>query len=282
MEPVKKNEQLSASALSSNSSFTQHDPIGRVSKGASTDDQLKGQQTAIREMIGDIPVEQLPAASLDLTQTPEAHGIIAKDFASSLEKEHKSQGPFTSEGLFTTPSISSAGQSSTKQLFAEQPSSERPPTERPSTEQPTQMVNRPVSVEQGESEVTRNSPSNFNTSLGARLFAQGGFASALDSSFEHSSSGNESSSQFFSSETPNTMSQKLSSSTSHESSSMQTSSVKQQSSLTSEKIQAGGTTFSLPNFGDHKSGEDRAAGQNILSPTQPAAEGEERKGQGLF
>lgn len=50
-------------------------------KGASTDEQLKGEQTAIHEVIGATPAEQPPAPSLDASQTPEARGIVGKDFA---------------------------------------------------------------------------------------------------------------------------------------------------------------------------------------------------------
>lgn len=169
--------ESSAQVFSSGSSIIEH--IGRVSKGASTDDQLKGQQTAIREIVGDSPFEQPPAP---LTQTPEAHGIVGKDFASEMQTEHKSQGAFTSEGLFTDPSSQNS-----------------------STED----------------------SSEFSTTTTQTSFAQ------------------------------------------------------QQSSFTKETVQAGKTTFSLPDFAAGGSNEKKVTGEDIFSPTHTKDEGD-TKGQGLF
>lgn len=68
-----------------------HHSLNRVTKGVSTDDQLKGEQTAIRETVGDTPADQSPAPSLNKSQTPESQGIAGKDFASESSASSSQQ-----------------------------------------------------------------------------------------------------------------------------------------------------------------------------------------------
>ncbi len=83
--------------------------VGRVSTGVSTDDQLKGQQTAIREIVGDEPQQQPPAPLLDTVTTPEAQGISGQDFASLMPEGKKEttttaqQAPLSKKGFFQNP-----------------------------------------------------------------------------------------------------------------------------------------------------------------------------------
>lgn len=83
--------QTSATRASIKHSEALHHSLNRVTKGASTDDQLKGEQTAIREIVGDIPAEQPPAPSLNTSHTPEAQGIAGKDFASESSASSSQQ-----------------------------------------------------------------------------------------------------------------------------------------------------------------------------------------------
>ncbi|KAJ4361810.1 glycogenin glucosyltransferase [Neocucurbitaria cava] len=101
---------------------------------------------------------------------------------------------------------------------------------------------------------------------GARFFAERGFTSQPNSSTEHSGGHSHNSS---------------SSTTSQQSYSTQQSQ-QQQSSSTSQQIQAGKTTFTLPDFGDATSGETKVGREEVLSPTQTKDNEGERTGQGLF
>ncbi|CAO2653327.1 Nn.00g027380.m01.CDS01 [Neocucurbitaria sp. VM-36] len=152
--------------------------LGHVPRRSSTDDQVKGEQTVIREQIGDEPVDQPPAPSLDKEQAPEARGIAGQDFAGHT-------------GTHASSQVLSSGSSSSH-------------------------------------------------------------------------------------------SQNWSSSTSQQSSSTQQSASQQQSGSMGQQIQAGKLTFTLPDFGDGNSSDTKTGKEDILSPTQPGDDEDERKGQGLF
>lgn len=187
-EATSKSQQSSApSASLGKHSSTEHHSLGRVSKGVSTDDQLKGQQTALREPVGDNPIEQPPAPFLDTSQTPEARGIAGHDFASASKRENTSQGPLTSEGFFANPSTRSTKDSFTEQNLSNQ------------------------TVEKSSSSAPQQRPLSSN-----------------------------------------------------------------------QQVQAGQTTFKLPDFGTGSSSDGRVSGDEVLSPTQPGGEDDDRKGQGLF
>ena len=188
LEGAKTTEDVSSAPAGLESSASVEEKIlGRVSKGASTDDQLKGHQTALREVFGDNPSQQPPAPALDPAQAPEARGIVQKDFATVLAPTLETQGVFTTEGLFKNPAPSS---------------------------------------EQTQSQQAKSTPTETKAS----------------STAEDSSSATLPSSVYAPSST------------------------EQPSPSTSEKIKAGRTTFSIPNFENDSSSNVNATDDDMLSP----------------
>ncbi|KAF1843120.1 glycosyltransferase family 8 protein [Cucurbitaria berberidis CBS 394.84] len=142
-----------------------------------------------------------------------------------------------------------------------------------------QTGDEPVSSAE-QSSPSKPADRSSSTGQNTRLFAAGGFTSQPHT-FDHSSGGDNNSSQF-SSEVSNTYSQDFSSSTSQHSTSTHGSAAQQHSGSTGSQVKAGNTTFTLPDFGDSSSSQATAGKDEILSPTQPGGEEDARKGPGLF